>query len=286
MTHKKCILISGATGQQGGAIARELLKDDRFHIHAMTRHPDSEAAKALEAQGAKLIQADLDDEASLRTALKGAWGALAVQNTWTAGVEGEEEQGHRFARVAKDAGVQHFVYQSVASADRQTGIPHFENKFRIEDTVRSLGFDSYAIVRPVFFMENLLGPWFKPYIGQGNLAIGIKPETKLQSIAVADIGKYGALALSDVERFKNAELDIAGDELTGPEMAAVLSRVTGKPINFYQVPIEQVRAGSDDFATMLEWFDAVGYDVDIDANAREYGIRPTKFEEWARQQSW
>ena len=164
MTDKKCILISGATGQQGGAIARELLQDNRFHIHAMTRHPEGDAAKALEAKGAKVIKADLDDESSIRKALDGAWGALAVQNTWEAGVEGEEEQGHRFARVAKEVGVQHFVYQSVASADRQTGIPHFENKYRIEDTVRSLGFPSYAIIRPVFFMENLLGPWFKPYI--------------------------------------------------------------------------------------------------------------------------
>ena len=85
---------------------------------------------------------------------------FAVQNTWEAGVEGEEEQGKRLATLAKEAGVQHFVYTSVGSADRQTGIPHFENKFRIEETVRSLGFPSYAIIRPIFFMENLPSPWF------------------------------------------------------------------------------------------------------------------------------
>ena len=84
----------------------------------------------------------------MKAALAGAWGAYAVQNTWTAGVEGEEAQGHRFAKVARAAGVQHYVYASVASADRKTGIPHFDNKSRVEDTVRSLGFPSYAIIRP------------------------------------------------------------------------------------------------------------------------------------------
>lgn len=101
---------------------------------------------------------EFDDEASVRRALTGAWGAYAVQNTWTAGVEREEEQGHRFARAAKATGIQHFVYASVASAHRQTGIPHFDNKFRVENTVRGLGFPSYTIIRPVYFMENLLSP--------------------------------------------------------------------------------------------------------------------------------
>ena len=272
----RVVLISGATGQQGGATARALAGKG-FKIRAMTRNPDSDAATALAAAGAELVKADLDDEASLRAALKGAWGAYGVQNTWTAGVDGEEAQGHRFAKIAKEAGVQHYVYASVASADRQTGIPHFDNKSRVEGTVRGLNFPSYAIIRPVFFMENLPSPWF---LNGDKLVSALDPKTVLQMIAVQDIGQYGALAFSDA-RFKNLELDIAGDAMTLPDAAKIFSEALGKPIEYLQIPISEVRKNSEDFALMLEWFERVGYDVDIPANAKAYGVKPTTLREWA-----
>jgi uncharacterized protein YbjT (DUF2867 family) len=282
---ERLVLVSGATGNQGGAVAGELLAAG-WRVRAMTRRPDSAEARELAAKGAEVVRADLDDEASLRQALNGAWGALAVQNTWEAGVEKEEEQGHRFAHVAKEAGVQHLVYQSVGSAHRDTGIPHFDNKSRIEQTIRDLGFASHVIIRPVFFMENLLSAWFKPYIDQGTLAFGMKPDTKLQVIAVADIGEFAFQAFERADELNRREIDIAGDELTAPEMAEVLSAVSGREIQFYQVPIEEIRKGSEDYALMLEWFDAVGYDADIEGTAGEFGIRPTRFREWAAQQNW
>lgn len=273
----KVIVISGATGQQGGATARALAGHG-FTLRALTRDPNSDKAKALAAAtGAELVQAELDDEASIRAALKGAWGAYGVQNTWTAGVDGEEAQGHRFAKLAKEAGVQHYVYASVASADRQTGIPHFDNKARVEGTVRSLNFPSYAIIRPVFFMENLPSPWF---LNGDKLVSALDPKTVLQMIAVQDIGQYGALAFTDA-RFKNLELDIAGDEMTLPQAAATLGKAMGKTIEYLQIPISEVRKNSDDFALMLEWFDRVGYDVDIAATAKDYGVKPTSLAEWA-----
>jgi uncharacterized protein YbjT (DUF2867 family) len=233
-----------------------------------------------------VVPGDLDDEASLRRALDGAWGAVGVQNTWEAGVEREEDQGKRFARAVKDAGVRHFLYQSVGSAHRETGIPHFDNKWRIEQSIRELGIPSWTILRPAFFMENFLGPWFKPYLDQGTLAIGIKPETKLQMIAVRDIGKYGRAVFERHAELNGRDVDISGDELSGPEMAAVIGEITGRRIDFHQVPIEQVRAGSEDAAAMYEWFDEVGYNADIDEHAREFGIRPTRFREWAKEQRW
>ena len=272
----KVIAISGATGQQGGATARELLGKG-FTIRALTRKPDGDAARALKAQGAEIVQVELDDESSIRQALQGAWGAYAVQNTWTAGVEGEEAQGHRFARVAKEVGVQHYVYASVASADRNTGIPHFDNKFRVENTVRSLNFPSYAIVRPVFFFSNLPSPWF---LNDDKLVSTLNPTTRLQMIDVADIGNYGALAFTD-SRFKNLELDIAGDEVTLPQAAEAIGNALGRKIDYVQIPISEVRKNSDDFAKMLEWFEAVGYDADIDGNAKVYGVKPTRLNEWA-----
>jgi uncharacterized protein YbjT (DUF2867 family) len=272
----RVIAISGATGQQGGATARALAGKG-FKIRALTRNPDSDAAKAIAATGAELVKAELDDEASLRSALQGAWGAYAVQNTWTAGVEGEEAQGHRFAKIAREAGIEHYVYASVASADRQTGIPHFDNKARVEGTVRGLGFPSYAIIRPVFFMENLPSPWF---LSGDKLVSALEPTTALQMIAVQDIGQYGALAFTD-PRFRNLELDIAGDERTMTETAETLSKALGRQIDYVRIPMADIRKNSEDFALMLEWFERVGYDVDITANAREYGVKPTTLSEWA-----
>lgn len=279
------ILITGATGNQGGAVANELLSKGN-NIRAMTRKPDGDQARILKEKGAEVVYGDLNDRDSLDKALEGVWGVLGIQNTWEAGVEAEEEQGKRFARAAKDAGVSHYVYHSVGSAHRNTGIPHFDNKWRVEETIRDLDFPSYTIVRPVFFMENFLSPWFKPAIEEGKLAISIRPETSLQMIAVKDIGKYGALAFERHEELNGQAFDIAGDELTPAEIAAVLSEVTGKEITHYQVPIEQVRESSEDFAAMLEWFDAAGYNVDIEGNAQKFPVTPTRFAEWAGEQDW
>jgi len=279
------ILITGATGQQGGAVARELLAKGA-KVRAMTRHPESPKALELKRLGAEIVQGDLDDPASVERALNGVWGAFAVQNTWEAGVEREEEQGKRFAQLAKKAGVHHFVYASVQSADKKTAIPHFDNKSRVEDVVRSLKFPSYVIVRPVFFMENLASPWFLPGIQEGTLAVGLPADTKLQMISVQDIGKYGAQAFLRHAELNGREIDIAGDEMTMPEVAKALGQVMGREVRFVQVPIEEVRKFSDDFATMLEWFDRVGYSADIAARSAESGIRPTKFAEWASSVTW
>jgi len=285
MAESKSILVTGATGHQGGAVARELLA--RGHrVRAMTRKPQSEPAKALADLGAEVVAGDFDDEASVAKALSGAWGVFAVQNTWEAGVENEEVQGKRFAKAARKAGVEHFVYTSVGSAHRKTGIPHFENKWRIEETVRGLGFPTHVVLRPVFFMENLLSPWFKPGIDTGKLMIGIKPETPLQMIAVEDIGKYGLWAFENPQKLNGRGIDIAGDARTMPETARIISEAAGRRVEFVQAPIEEVRKASADYAEMLEWFDRVGYDADIAGNARESGIRPTTLPEWAARANW
>ncbi|MEP7027212.1 MAG: NmrA/HSCARG family protein [Candidatus Eisenbacteria bacterium] len=284
-TGKNLILITGATGQQGGAITRELLAKGH-KVRAMTRDPQGSAAGALEKLGAEIVQGDLDDAASLERALAGAWGAFGVQNTWEAGVEKEEVQGKRLAEVAKQAGVRHYVYASVASAHRKTGIPHFDNKWRIEETVRGLGFPSYTILRSVFFMENFLGPYFLPGIQQGTLGVAIAPTTRLQMIAVADIGKYGVRAFEQHENLAGQAIDIAGDVHTMPEIAKLLTAGIGREVQFESVPIEAIRAFSEDYAIMLEWFDRVGFDADIPSRAKESGIAPTSFADWARGVKW
>jgi uncharacterized protein YbjT (DUF2867 family) len=282
---KDLIVVTGATGHQGGATARELLAKGH-KVRAMTRKPDSPAAKELAKLGAQVVAADLDDSPSLERALTGAWGAYAVQNTWEAGVEGEEQQGLRFADVARKAGIQQYVYASVASAHRHTGIPHFDNKWRVEERVRALDFPSYTIIRPVFFMENFFLPSFLSGIQQGQLAVALSPTTVLQMIAVSDIGKYGAWAFENHAALNGRGIDIAGDQLTMKQTAEIISRSAMREVNFVQVPIAEVRRFSEDYALMLEWFDRVGYDADIAKESAESGVRPTKFAEWAAKQNW
>lgn len=152
--------------------------------------------------------------------------------------------------------------------------------------MRELGLPSWVILRPAFFMENLLGPPNKDAIAQGQLPLGIKPTTRLQMLAVADVGKYGKLAFDQHERLSGRGIDLAGDELTMPEVAAILTRVTKHPVAHCQVPIEEVRKFSEDVALMLDWFDAVGYNADIAGNAKEFGIPPTRFADWAARVDW
>jgi uncharacterized protein YbjT (DUF2867 family) len=276
---ERTILVTGATGKQGGAVLRHL-DGKGFRLRAMTRKPTSEPACALAARGVEVVEGDLDDGASVTRALKGAWGVFAVQNTWEAGVEKEEEQGKRIAHLAREHGVQHYVYTSVGSAHLKTGIPHFDNKARVEGVVRGLDFPSHVIIRPVFFMENLLSPWSL----QGDkLMMALKPETVLQMVAVDDIGKLGALAFTQSEQLNRREIDIASDAATMPRTAELLSAAQGKQIQFVQLPIETVRQNSLDTALMLEWFDRVGYSADIPALEKTYGIGLTKLPVWVRQ---
>jgi uncharacterized protein YbjT (DUF2867 family) len=277
----KTILITGVTGNQGGAVARTL-QGKGFHLRGLTRTPNSDRAAALKHQGVDLVKGDLDDEATLRQALAGAWGVFGVQNPLQAGVEREEAQGKRLATLAREVGVEHYVYTSVGSAHKRTGVPHFDSKSRIEDAVRALRFPSHVILRPVFFMENLLAPFS---LQGSTLAWAIEPGTKLQMIALDDIGWFGARAFIDAGSLNGREIDLAGDLRTMPETAAILTEALGRPIAFAQTPIEPVRQYSKDTALMLEWFDRVGYSADIAGLEREFGRSLTKLPDWARRQT-
>jgi uncharacterized protein YbjT (DUF2867 family) len=151
----------------------------------------------------------------------------------------------------------------------------------VEQRVRGLGFPSHVILRPVFFMENLVSPWFL----QGDkLVTALRPATKLQMIASDDIGRFAAQALAEPERWSGTELDLAGDAATMPEAAEAVSRVLGRKIAYEPIPIAAVRQNSEDFALMLEWFERVGYSADVAALESRWGIRPLTLLEWAEGQ--
>ena len=200
------------------------------------------------------------------------------------GVERETKEGILLADIAKAAGIKHFVYTSVGSATRNTGIPHFDSKFKVEQHIKKLGLP-YTILRPVFFMENLGTPWFLPQ--QGTLVVAMNPKTKIQMISVKDIGEFAVAALIEPERFLGKEIELAGDSLTFPEVADILSKAMGQKVVFQQIPFDQVeKAAGHDMALMFKWFNDVGYNVDIEALRKDYGIPLTKFTEVVATADW
>ena len=274
MTIKRSVLVTGATGKQGGAVAQALL--DRGHkVIAMTRWP--EKAKGLAARGAEVVWGDFNDTNSLAFAMKNADGVFAMSTPFENGMDAEVRQGKLLADAAKAAGIGHYVYTSVVSALRRTGIPHFETKAQIEAHIRGLGL-SCTILRPAFFMENFSQDWFLPSIVMGKLKAPMHPDTKLQMIALKDIGEFAAAAFSEPERFLGREIELAGDALTFPEVARKLSEAMGQKVVFEQIPDTQAKSiVGGDFALMYKWFNEEGYHVDIEGLRKAFGIPLTKF---------
>jgi uncharacterized protein YbjT (DUF2867 family) len=280
----RTVVVTGATGRQGGAVARELL-DRGYRVRAVTRDPEKSAARYLTERGAEAVRGDLDEPVSLRPALRGAYGVFAVQNFWETGYEREVRQGLSLAELASEAGVEHFVYSSVGSAHRNTGLVHFESKWLIEQHIRSLGLP-YTIVRPVFFMDNWEAPPLRAMILDGTLALPMPPERTLQQVAVDDIGAFVGMAFDDRSAWLRRELDIAGDELTMQQMADTFGRVIGRPVRYVQLPWEQYRqVAGEEYTEMFRWLERVGYEADIPALRALYP-RLTTFEQYLRTHNW
>jgi uncharacterized protein YbjT (DUF2867 family) len=258
---------------------------ERGHqVRALTRNPDSTKAKALAKAGVTLVRASLEDTAALTKALDGATSLFAMTTPFEAGAQAETRQGISAADAAKAAGV-HLVFTSVGSANRQTGVPHFDSKYEVEKHIAQIGVRA-TVLAPVYFMENL-------YFGREQLAKGIyatplPPTRKLAQVAVADIGAVAVRLLEEAQRYTGKRFDLAGDELTGNQVVAILSRVTGRPFTYFQVPLDVIRQRmGQDATTMYEWFDRVGYTVDMPELRREFpDIRLHDFESWAKAQDW
>jgi uncharacterized protein YbjT (DUF2867 family) len=254
-------------------------------VRALTRRPDQPAAVALAAAGAVVVQGDLDDAASVGRALAGVYGVFGVQNFWETGYDREVRQGVALAEAAQAAGVQHFVYASVASAHRHTGLKHFESKILIEQRIQELGLP-HTIFRPVWFMENWEGPYLKPALLDGTLAMPLDPDVNFQQVTVADVGAFAALAFENPEYWLGRAVDLAGDERSVGEVAEVLGRVLGREVAYQQVPWENYRnAAGDEYHDMFRWFQDVGYDADIPALLGEYP-QLTDFEGWLHLAGW
>jgi uncharacterized protein YbjT (DUF2867 family) len=283
MSQKLAVVVTGGTGKQGGAVVRSLL--ERGHeVRAVTRSTDSARARELANAGVTLIRASLEDTAALTKALEGATSLFAMTTPYEGGAQAETRQGISAAEAAKVAGV-HLVFTSVGSANRQTGVPHFDSKYEVENHITKIGIRA-TVLAPVYFMENLY--FGKEQLAKGIYATPLPPARQLTQVAVADIGAVAVRLLEDAGRFAGKRFDLGGDELSGNDVVAILSRVTGRPFTYFQIPLDVIRQRmGEEGAKMYEWFDRVGYTVNRPALRREFpDVAFHDFESWAKAQDW
>jgi len=280
---EKLILVAGATGRQGGVVTKNLLEKG-FAVRAMTRNPEGEKALALKSNEVEIVKADMNDPDSLTAALDGVYGVFSVQNFWEAGNEDEIAQGKALADAAKAADVKHFVYSSVASANKNTNLSHFDSKFEIEGHIRNIDLP-YTIFRPVSFMENFF--MMKEQIDSNKFENAILPDVPLQMIAANDIGRFVALAFESPEKFIGETVDIAGDSVTYTKVAELFAKQLGRDVSYTPISLDDFRNQmGDEYAKMINWLNTVGYEVDIENLESANDIKLVKLDEWIPASGW
>jgi len=250
----KEVLVLGSHGKQGGAVAKDILKTNKYCVRLLVPDLDHPKAKKLKEKGAKLYHGDMLNKKSLMDAMKGSNYVFSVQNFWETGKDREIEEGNNVIEVAKELSIQHFVYSSASGADKNTGIPYFEGKYQIEHSLIKSGLPC-TIIRPVSFMENYLMPEIKEGIEKGVFKTPLKPETKIQLISIKDIGKFVLYVFENPEKSKGRTIDIAADELTQENIAKILN------CKYENLELSKLQK---DEQNLYQWLDTVGYNVDIE----------------------
>lgn len=294
------VLVTGATGMQGGAAVPELLRAGH-DVTALVRDPSTAPVRALAEQGVFLATGNLEDVASLEAASAGHDVVFSVQ---LAGVDpadpgAEQRQARNVATAAKRAGVGQIIHTSVSGTGWRGEHPgyvlsdlyraYWDEKEAAEDVVRQSGIERWTILKPAFYMENLLpGDRTRQFseLSEGRLVTATGPETVLALINADDFGAAVASAVGDPEKFHQAEIEFAGDALTYPQIADALSKVADREITYvnraWEAPPELLGASQPVGQT---WDDRVGYPA-RPHHAAEYGLRTTTFDEWAARQDW
>jgi len=281
---QRTYFVAGATGKQGGAVARQLLARGQ-RVRIFTRTPGSPQARLLQRLGAVLCPGSFEHPEPLERAMHGCDGAFAMATFAEAGVEGEVRHGRALVDAARRVGVPHLVYSSIAGADRPTGVPHIDSKSQVERHLARAGVP-YTILAPVFFMENWLAV-LPGAVARGRLAYPLPPDRLLQMVAVDDVAAFARMALERPIEFLQRRVEIAGDGCTMREIAAILGRAVGRVLPYAAVPLEAVWARSEQLGRLCAWLEVEGARVDVDRlKARYRGLGFTSLASWARRQDW
>lgn len=230
------IAVCGATGRQGGAVARSLLEAG-WKVRALTRRPDSPKATALAGLGAEVVRADMEDVESLLRAFDGAYGVFSVQNGLVSGFDRELVQGRNVADTASRVGVAHFVYGSAGTGERGTGISSWEVKLEVEDHIVALGLP-FTSLRPEAFMELMTDKGYYPAVGTWRIWPRISGEDRgIAWLAVEDVGVIAASVFARPESYLGKSLVLVADVKNLAECREMYREVMGKPPNTFPLPI-------------------------------------------------
>jgi len=272
---KKIIAIVGATGAQGGGLARAILADPNggFAVRALTRKPDSDKARELANKGAEVVAADLDDVASLREAFRGAHGAFCVTNFWEHfSPEKEMTQATNQAQACKAAGIKHAIWSTLEDTRRKVPltdermptlkehykVPHFDAKGASDNAFRAAGVPTTFLLTS-FYWENLIYFGMGPKPGPDGKLSFVLPmgDKKLPGISAEDIGKCAYGIFKQGEVFIGKTVGIAGEHLTGAQMAEAIGRALGRPVVLNAPTPEAYRSfgfpGADDLGNMFQY---------------------------------
>jgi len=275
MADKKVIAVVGATGSQGGGLVRAILSDPSggFAARALTRDVHSDKAKELAKLGAEVVQADVDDEESLRRAFTGAYGAYCVTFFWAHfSPEKEIAEAAAMARAARRAGVEHVIWSTLEDTRRwvpvgdsrmptlmgKYKVPHFDAKGEANYLFTGLGVPTTLLLTS-FYWDNLIGFGMGPRKGpDGKLAITLPMgDKKLPGIVAEDIGRCAYGVFKKGREFIGKTVGIAGEHLTGAQMAASLTRALGQEVRYNDVPPEVYRGfgfpGAEDLGNMFQF---------------------------------
>jgi uncharacterized protein YbjT (DUF2867 family) len=262
-TSDRIIVVSGATGRQGGAVATHLLAEG-WRVRALTRKPEGPAARRLAARGAEVIRADLADRGSLKPAFRDAYGVFSVQNPMISGLEGEVAQGKNVADAAEEAGIGHVVYGSAGIGVPGTGIGSWESKLEVQAHMEALGLP-LTVLRPMAFMELMtdkdlypaVAVWhLMPKFAGDNLPIGW--------ICANDVGAIAARAFADPDQFIGADIRLAADVQSIADCRKTWRSVTGRTPRRFPMPVWLFkRFVGNDLITMWRWLRTAGLQFDL-----------------------
>jgi uncharacterized protein YbjT (DUF2867 family) len=270
------VLVLGATGTQGGAIVREVLAAS-FPVRALVRDPASARARALSDAGARLVEADLLDSASLARAFEGVEAAYAITTPFEHGADEELQQGENIIAAARDAGLGWLILASVAAADRAP-VPHFRSKARIEQQLMETAIP-WTVVAPSYFYENVLGA--RTAIQEGRLPMALPPDKPLHQVSLANLGAFVVAVLKRREEHLSKRVEVACDAPTPEEMATAIG------VRYERTPLAELRQRSEDLAAMYEFLADEGYGIDTVALRDRYPEVPwTSFADWTRTIDW
>ncbi|HUB39840.1 MAG TPA: NmrA family NAD(P)-binding protein [Streptosporangiaceae bacterium] len=274
------VLVLGATGGQGGAVAAALIRAGRS-VRALVRDPQSASARKLGAAGAQLVAGDFTDRTALAVAMRGAAAAFALTTPFESGPAAELAQGNAIIEAAVAVGLPYLVFSSVAGATAHTGVPHFESKARVEQALAASGL-THTVAAPTYFYDNALGG--RQDLLSGLLELPLPADHRLQQLDRSDLGAFVAILLSDPAACAGSRFELASDAPTPVQMRDALSEALGRPVEFRETPLADVQRRSSDMAAMWEFLRGPGYQADIAALRRDFpAVGWTSFTAWAQR---